>query len=39
MMNEFFGKQNFFAHLKFFNENSTLTQEEIISKYLEKITK
>ena len=38
-LNEFFGKENFFTHLKFFNENSALTQEEIIAKYIEKISK
>lgn len=29
-MNDLFGRQNFFEHLKFFNENSELSQEKII---------
>ena len=38
-MNELFGRDNFFNHLKFFNENSSLSQHELVAKYIEKISK
>ena len=37
-MNDLFGQQNFFNHLNFFNENSNLSQEQIITKYIQKIS-
>ena len=37
-MKEYFGPENVFEYLKFFDENSNLSKEEIVAKYIEKIT-
>lgn len=38
-MKDYFGPENVYEYIKFFDEHSDLEPEEIISKYIEKLTK
>ena len=37
-MKEYFGEDNTFEYIKFYDENNGLTNEDIIPKYLDKLT-